>query len=81
MTNKALLVQLPLKTHIDMVMLTLDNLEMKLAYLSEKQNETSVDEFQLLTRLSERLTHQKTRIEKAIAERLLRDGDVKGMVQ
>jgi len=67
--RKALLALLPLKTHVDMVTLTLDNLEMKLGALDafgETQDEMSAENVELLRRLSERLMMQRERIDIAL---------------
>lgn len=73
--RKAALLSLPLQTHVDMVTLTLDNLEMKLGAigaLNETQYEMSVADVELLLRLSERLLQQRERIERMCGELVVR---------
>jgi hypothetical protein len=64
--RKAILLMLPLQTHIDMVALTLDNLEKKLAYVKETKTALSDEDLERLMRLSARLTEKRERIERAL---------------
>ena len=66
MDRKAILLMLPLQTHIDMVALTLDNLEKKLAYIKETKTALSGEDSEKLTRLSARLMEKRERIERAL---------------
>ena len=66
MDRKAILLLLPLQTHIDMVALTLDNLEKKLAYVKETKTALSDEDLERLMRLSARLTEKRERIERAL---------------
>ena len=64
--RKAILLLLPLQTHIDMVALTLDNLELKLTYIKETKTALSGEDSEKLTRLSARLMEKRERIERAL---------------
>ena len=64
--RKAILLLLPLQTHIDMVALTLDNLEMKLAYIKETKTALSGEDSERLMRLSARLVERREGIECAL---------------
>lgn len=72
MTNKAALLKLPLKTHVDMVTLTLDNLDVKLSTMSEAQDAMSVEDVEMLRHLSMRLMQQRVRNDREIEERVAR---------
>ena len=64
--RKAILLMLPLQTHIDMVALTLDNLEKKIAYIKETNTMLSGEDIERLMRLSARLMERREGIECAL---------------
>ena len=74
--RKAILLMLPLQTHIDMVTLTLDNLELKLAYIKETKTALSGEDSERLTRLSARLMEKRERIERVCRESVMCDAGV-----